>query len=145
LAGVDQQKFQREAATIAALRHSHIVRLLDFAFQSGTGTPFLVLDYAPNGSLRTRHADGEQLPLATVVQYVMQIADALQYAREKHHIIHCDIKPDNVLIDQQGQLLLSDFGIAVIALSSQDCHRWKEMVDCQKQEVSDILIERNFM
>ena len=115
LAGVDQQEFQREAATIAALRHPHIVRLLDFAFQPGTGTPFLVLDYAPNGSLRTRHADGEQLPLATVVQYVTQIADALQYAHDKHHIIHCDIKPDNILIDQQGELLLSDFGIAVMS------------------------------
>ncbi|HEY4036110.1 MAG TPA: protein kinase, partial [Ktedonobacteraceae bacterium] len=115
LAGIDQQKFQREAETIAALRHPHIVRLLDFAFQSGTGIPFLVLDYALNGSLRTRHADGERLPLATVVQYVMQIADALQYAHDKHHIIHCDIKPDNVLIDQQGELLLSDFGIAVMS------------------------------
>jgi len=115
LAGVDQQQFQREAETIAGLRHPHIVRLLDFDIQSGTGTPFLVLDYAPNGSLRIRHADGEQLPLATVIQYVMQIADALQYAHDKHHIIHCDIKPDNVLIDQQGELSLSDFGIAVMS------------------------------
>jgi Tol biopolymer transport system component len=45
----------------------------------------------------------------------MQIADALQYAHDKHHIIHCDIKPDNVLIDQQGKLLLSDFGISVMS------------------------------
>ena len=73
------------------------------------------MDYAPNGSLGTRHADGEQLPLATVIQYITQIADALQYAHDKHHVIHCDIKPDNVLIDQQGELLLSDFGIAVMS------------------------------
>ena len=115
LAGVDPQKFQQEAETIAALKHPHIVRLLDFDIQPGTGTPFLVMDYAPNGSLGTRHAADEQLPLATVIQYVTQIANALQYAHDKHHIIHCDIKPDNVLIDQQGELLLSDFGIAVMS------------------------------
>ena len=115
LAGVDQQKFQLEAETIAGLRHPHIVRLLDFDIQPGTDTPFLVLDYAPNGSLRTRHTDGEQLPLKTVIEYVTQIADALQYAHDKHHIIHCDIKPDNVLIDQQGKLLLSDFGLSVMS------------------------------
>src|SRR6266704_1069271 len=113
LTQVNTHQFRQEAETIAALKHPHIVRLLDFALEQGT--PFLVLDYAPNGSLRTRHALGEQLPLATVMEYVTQIADALQYAHDTHHIIHRDIKPDNVLIDQHGTLLLSDFGIAVIS------------------------------
>jgi serine/threonine protein kinase len=112
LAQVNTQQFRQEAETIAALKHPHIVRLLDFDIQQGT--PFLVLDYAPNGSLATRHPAGEQLPLSTVVQYVTQIADALQYAHDGN-IIHRDIKPDNVLIDQRGTLLLSDFGIAVIS------------------------------
>ncbi len=112
LTEVDQQKFQREAETIAALKHPQIVRLFDCDIERGT--PFLVMDYAPNGSLRTRHADGEQLPLETVVQYVTQIADALQYAHDEYHIVHCDIKPDNVLVGQRGELLLSDFGIAVM-------------------------------
>ena len=115
LSGIDQQKFQQEAETIVLLRHPHIVRLLDFDIQPATGIPFLVLDYAPNGSLRTLHADGEQLPLANVIQYVTQIAAALQYAHDKHNLIHCDIKPDNVLVGQQGELLLSDFGIAVMS------------------------------
>jgi serine/threonine protein kinase len=114
LTQVNTQQFRQEAETIAALKHPHIVRLLDFDIEQKTGISFLVLDYAPNGSLRTRHADGEKLSLETVMQYVTQIADALQYAHDKN-IIHRDIKPDNVLIDQHGTLLLSDFGIAVIS------------------------------
>lgn len=112
LTGVNTLKFHQEAETIASLKHPHIVRLFDFVIQQGT--PFLVMDYAPNGSLCTRHATGEKVPLATVVQYVTQIADALQYAHDKH-IIHRDIKPDNVLLGSRGELLLGDFGIAVIS------------------------------
>jgi serine/threonine protein kinase len=110
--GVDTDKFRQEAETIASLKHPHIVGLFDFVIQQGT--PFLVMDYAPNGSLRKRHATGEKVPLATVVQHVIQIADALQYAHDKH-IIHRDIKPDNVLLGSRGDLLLSDFGLAVIS------------------------------
>src|SRR5712672_2482411 len=112
LTQVDAEKFQQEAKTSASLRHPHIVRLFDFDIQQGT--PFLVMDYAPNGSLYKRHAAGEQVPLAVVMLYVKQIVDALQYAHDKH-IIHRDIKPDNVLIGPHGELLLSDFGIAVIS------------------------------
>ena len=115
LTQVKIQQFRQEAETIAALKHPHIVRLLDFDIEQATGTPFLVLDYAPNGSLRTCHVNGEQLPLETIMQYVTHIADALQYAHDKQNIIHRDIKLDNVLIDQHGTLLLSDFGIAVIS------------------------------
>ena len=106
LTQVDTQKFQQEAETIASLRHPHIVRLLDFHIQQGT--PFLVMDHAPNGSLHKRHSSGEQLPFDVVVLYVKQIANALQYAHDKN-IIHRDIKPDNVLIGPHEELLLSDF------------------------------------
>src|SRR5437660_87746 len=84
LTEVNTQKFQQEAETIASLKHPHIVRLFDFVIEQGI--PFLVMDYAPNGSLRTRHATGEKIPLATVVQYITQITDALQYAHDKHII-----------------------------------------------------------
>jgi len=72
------------------------------------------MDYALGGSLRTRHPEGTQVPLTTVVQYVQEIAKALEYAHSKH-VIHRDIKPDNVLIGGQGELRLSDFGIAVLS------------------------------
>src|SRR6202022_2809590 len=109
---VDTRKFQEEAETTEQLVHPHIVRLLDFDLQEGT--PFLVLDFAPGGSLRTRHLKGSVVPLATVGEYLKELAPALQYAHDKH-ILHRDIKPDNMLIGRQGELLLSDFGMAVFS------------------------------
>jgi WD40 repeat protein len=109
---VDIRKFQEEAETTERLVHPHIVRLLDFDIEQGT--PFLVLDFAPGGSLRARHPKGSVVPLATVGKYLKELAPALQHAHDKH-ILHRDIKPDNILIGRQGELLLSDFGIAVLS------------------------------
>ena len=111
LLDVDARKFQKEAETTEQLVHPHIVRLLDFDLEQGT--PFLVLDFAPGGSLQARHPKGSVVPLATVGTYLNELAPALQYAHDKH-ILHRDIKPDNMLIGRQGELLLSDFGIAVL-------------------------------
>ena len=111
LIDIDARKFQEEAETTEQLVHPHIVRLLDFDIEQGT--PFLVLEYAPSGSLRTRHPKGSSVPLARVGEYLKEIAPALQYAHDQH-ILHRDIKPDNMLIGRQGELLLSDFGIAVL-------------------------------
>jgi len=111
----DTQAFVREAETIAALIHPHIVRVLDFDIQERC--PFLVMDYAPHGSLRQRHTRGEQVPLPIVVSYAQQIAQGLAYAHEKK-IVHRDIKPDNMLIDGQNKIIVSDFGIATIVANT---------------------------
>lgn len=111
----DIDKFQREAETIANLVHPHIVRVFDFDVSDGF--PFLVMDYCPDGTLRKRHPKGERVPLPTVVSYVQQVAEALQYAHDQK-IIHRDIKPENMLIGQRNALQLSDFGIAATAHSS---------------------------
>jgi len=103
--------FRREAQIIAHLRHPHIVRVLDFGVESNL--PFLVMDYVPNGTLRQRYPQGTILPLFAVVSYVNQIAQALQYAHDRK-IIHRDVKPENMLLDNNDQVLLSDFGIAAI-------------------------------
>ncbi len=108
--------FEKEARTIAHLRHPHIVRVLDFDVEEET--PFLVMDYAPNGTLRRRHPRGSVLPLATIVSYVRQVADALQYAHDQR-LVHRDVKPENMLIGERDEILLSDFGIAVVAQSSR--------------------------
>jgi outer membrane protein assembly factor BamB/serine/threonine protein kinase len=112
LRDVNVQEFQQEAETTERLVHPNIVRLLDFDIQEGT--PFLVLDYAPGGSLRARHPKGSQVPLATVRGYLREIVPALQHAHDQN-ILHRDIKPDNILIGRQGELLLSDFGIALLS------------------------------
>ncbi len=108
--GIDD--FQREAQIIAVLDHPNIVRIFDFDVQYGV--PFLVMDYLPNGTLRQRYERGQRLPLATVVSYVKQVADALQYAHDRR-LIHRDIKPENMLVGRHHEVVLSDFGIAAIA------------------------------
>jgi serine/threonine protein kinase len=112
----EADNFLAEARTIASLEHPHIIRILDFDVQEGQ--PFLVMGYAPNGSLRSCYPKGQRLPLPTVVAYVQQIAAALQYAHD-HRVIHRDIKPENMLVGRDGEIYLSDFGIALIDQSSR--------------------------
>src|SRR5579863_7485606 len=105
-----QEGFLREAEIVARFRHQHIVRLLDFGINTeDNNTPYLIMEYAPNGTLRDRHPKGSIVPLSTVAEYVKQIAKALQYAHDEH-LIHRDLKPENVLVGNNGEILLSDFG-----------------------------------
>src|SRR5229473_916866 len=108
--------FLKEAQTIAHLEHPHIVRVLDFDVTGGV--PFLVMSYAPEGSLRQRHPKGTRLLPESILPYVKQIADALQYAHEEK-LIHRDVKPENMLVGRRNEVLLSDFGLALIMQSSR--------------------------
>jgi serine/threonine protein kinase len=112
----DIEGFLREAQMVARLKHPHIVRVFDFDVEEHT--PFLVMDYLPSGNVRRSHPKGITLPLETIVSYVIQIASALQYAHDQK-LIHRDIKPENMLLDQDNRIVLSDFGIALIAQSSR--------------------------
>lgn len=105
----DFKDFINEVRTIL-LRHPHIVPLLDFGI-SRHDLPFLVMEYAPEGTLRDRHPKGERIPLPTIVSYTNQLASALQYAHDQR-VIHRDIKPENILVRADGTLMVSDFGIA---------------------------------
>src|SRR5499427_6393252 len=115
LRGQEIEHFQQEAETIATLAHPSIVRVFDFDVQDGI--PFWVMDYAPNGSLRQRYPKGKLVPLPAIVSCVKQVAAALQYAHDKK-FIHRDVKPENMLIGQIQEVLLSDFGIATIVHST---------------------------
>src|ERR1039457_4835593 len=81
----DAENFQREALTIARLLHPNIIRVFDYDIVGGT--PFLIMDYAPNGTLRNAHPKGTRVLLATIVSYVRQVAAALQYAHSER-VIH---------------------------------------------------------
>ena len=106
------QDFYDEAHTIAHLKHNNIVRVLDFGLEDDV--PFLVMDYAQEGSLRQRHPVGSVLALNTILSYVQQVAAALHYAHSQN-VVHCDVKPENLLIGDQQTILLSDFGLATVA------------------------------
>ncbi|HEY4032635.1 MAG TPA: protein kinase [Ktedonobacteraceae bacterium] len=112
----DVDTFRTEARTIAHLIHPHIVRVLEFGVEGRI--PFLVMDYAPNGTLRKLHPKGTLLALATIIPYVKQVAEALQYAHDEK-LIHRDIKPENMLVGRRNEIFLSDFGIALVAQSSR--------------------------
>src|SRR5436309_954484 len=119
LASHDAEGFLTEARSLAHLRHPHIIQVLDFGVE-GT-TPFLVMDYATGGTLRQHHTKGTLIPLDTIITYIMQVADALQYAHQEK-LIHHDIKPENMLLGRNNEVLLSDFGIAIMIQSSRSQH-----------------------
>ncbi len=112
LDALDVSAFFSEACLAARLFHSHIIRVLDFDLEGEV--PFLVIDYAPNGSVGYRYPAGSQPPIPVILEYVEQIADALHYIHSQN-LIHRDIKPENLLLDRKDQVLLSDFGIAIAA------------------------------
>ncbi len=126
----EAQSFLDEARTLAGLKHRNIVRVLDYFVERVTGTPVLVMEHAPGGTILKRHPRNSILSLAMTVDYVKQVAAALQYAHALS-IIHRDVKPENILLGSDSTLLLSDFGLALFSptpeqLSSQDaagtCH-----------------------
>ncbi len=111
LVAEEMEAFQNEARTIAGLRHPNILRVLEFGLEDTI--PFLVMEYAPNGSLRQRHPRGILLSPHVVLPYVKQTASALQYVHNQK-LIHRDIKPENLVLGPTGEVLLSDFGTALV-------------------------------
>jgi len=119
LASEASESFLAEARHLSHLVHPHIIRVLDFGVEDST--PFLVMDYAPHGNLRQRHPRGSPVPLTTIVPYVSQVAAALQHAHDQK-LIHRDVKPENMLLGANLEVLLSDFGIALLTHSSGSLH-----------------------
>jgi tRNA A-37 threonylcarbamoyl transferase component Bud32 len=103
------QRFLREAQAASQLDHPNILPIYSYGEQDGI--PYIVMPYMSGGTLSeyvTRHGS---LSLQDVQWYLEQIASALDYAHS-HGCIHCDVKPANILIDGEGHVMLSDFGIA---------------------------------
>ncbi|TME03099.1 MAG: hypothetical protein E6I80_19635 [Chloroflexi bacterium] len=108
--------FLTEARHVSHLVHPHIIRVFDFGLESEV--PFLVMDYAPQGNLRQKHPSGMAVPLPTIVAYITALASALQYTHDQH-LIHRDLKPENVLLGPEHEVLLSDFGLALLTADRQ--------------------------
>src|SRR6266705_701062 len=103
--------FLSEARHVSHLVHPHIIRVFDFGLESEV--PFLVMDFALNGNLRQKHPPGSAVPLPAIVTYIIALASALQYTHDQH-LIHRDLKPENVLLGPKHEVLLSDFGLALL-------------------------------
>ncbi len=111
--------FLTEARLASHLVHPHIIRVFDFGLEANV--PFLVMDYAPFGNLRRLHPWGTIVPLPTVVSYVKALASGLQYAHDQH-LIHRDLKQENVLLGPNHEVLLSDFGLALLTTETAPAH-----------------------
>ena len=116
--GEDQSfltRFQREARLIAKLEHPNIVPVYDYAEHEGR--PYLVMKFIEGDTLKARLSEGP-LSSSEIEKIVESVGSALGYAH-KQGILHRDIKPSNVLVANDGQLYLADFGLARIAQSGE--------------------------
>jgi serine/threonine protein kinase len=108
------ERFKREARVIAKLDNPHIVPVYDF--DEHNGQPYIVLKYIDGQTLKDRMVSSP-LSDADVLKILIAVADGLQYAHERG-VLHRDIKPSNVLIGRDGQVYLTDFGLARITEGS---------------------------
>jgi serine/threonine protein kinase len=110
----EEDRFFREAEILASLSHPHILLIYDFGIDEDESLPYLVMEYAPNGSLRDLLNSDPQhlLPMVQSLSIITQIGEALFYAHQKH-IVHRDVKPENILFNTKGEVLLTDFSIAI--------------------------------
>jgi serine/threonine protein kinase len=104
-----QQRFLSEAKIVAHLDHPHIVPILGFTISKGRA--YLIMRYASGGSLRTQYPRGHRLSPDRILQYLYPLSDALIYIHDRN-LVHQDIKPENILLDYNDNVFLSDFGIA---------------------------------
>jgi serine/threonine-protein kinase len=114
------RRFEAEATVVARLKHPNIVQVYDF--DNDGGTYYIVFEYVAGESLQDRlvrlEAARRVLAEQNSVTVAASIADALQYAHERE-VIHRDVKPANIMLDQSDQAILTDFGIAKIVGGTQ--------------------------
>jgi serine/threonine-protein kinase len=103
------ERFRREARAVAQLSHPHIVGVIDYG--EDDGRPYIVFEYVEGETLKERIRRTGRLPTTEAVAYAIEIARALGVAHARH-IVHRDVKPQNVLIDDEGSAKVTDFGIA---------------------------------
>ncbi len=119
-----KERFEREAKFIASFNHPNIVQLYDFNVSQREGFPlyYMVMSYIPGQTLAD-HLDkladkGERLPRERVLALVTNITEALSYAHARG-MVHRDVKPGNILLNENGDAILTDFGIARMIQSNR--------------------------
>src|SRR6266516_909131 len=112
LTGDDAGRFGTEMGMLAHLAHPSLLRVLEGGLEGDR--PFLVMDYAPGGNVRTRHPRGTILPAPVMFSYLKPIVATLLYLQERH-LIHGNIKPENMLLGYNDALVLSEMNLPVLA------------------------------
>ena len=107
------ERFRREARAVAQLNHPHIVGVIDAGEEGDPDhpTPYIVFEYVEGETLKQRIRRNQRLSIGESIAYAIEIARALGVAHERQ-IVHRDVKPQNVLIDEEGAAKVTDFGIA---------------------------------
>jgi eukaryotic-like serine/threonine-protein kinase len=112
-----RQRFQREARAAAGLsNHPHVVTIYDVGEHDGR--TFMVMELLRGGTVSERLKAGERIPPRTSLRWLREAAGALDAAHDAG-VVHRDVKPGNMLLDEQSRLALADFGIARLALEDQ--------------------------
>lgn len=112
----EQEMVKREASVLCSLDHQHIARVQDLDFEDGL--PHLVMEYVSGGSLGQK-VKSAPLEVSEAVTLMVKVCRAIQYAHDKQ-ILHRDLKPDNILVTQQGEPKVIDFGLAALRSAMQD-------------------------
>ena len=102
-------RFRREAQAAAKLSHPNIVNIYDVG--KDKDSYYIVMEYISGETLKDRIIREKVLPVETAVQIALEIAEALEHAHQ-NGLIHCDIKPHNILTTKAGRIKVTDFGIA---------------------------------
>jgi len=102
-------RFEREATLIGQFRHSNIVSVYDVGEHDGR--PFITMEYIPGDTLADEIRERDPLTLERRLRLIEALCDGLAYAHA-HDVIHRDVKPANLVIDNDGDLRILDFGIA---------------------------------
>ncbi len=112
-------RFEREAKVVATLRHPNIVQVYDFDVEGGVY--YMVMEYINGETLKSRmqnlESSGAWISLDDATRVILAVGSALKYAHERG-MVHRDVKPANVMITIDGQVILTDFGIAKIVSAS---------------------------
>jgi tRNA A-37 threonylcarbamoyl transferase component Bud32/protocatechuate 3,4-dioxygenase beta subunit len=114
------QRFRREAQAVASLDHPNILPIYEVS-ESEDGLPFFSMKFAEKGSLHENVADVRNEP-RKCVQLMTKVAQAVEYAHSRG-VLHRDIKPGNILLNERGEPLVSDFGLAKLLDGNNDLTR----------------------
>ena len=104
-------RFIREAKLACKIRHPNLIAVHDAGQNPQNGLYYIVMDYVPGGSVRDRLKKTRSMPPDQALRIITQVADALAAACA-HHMVHRDIKPDNIMFAADGSAKLADLGIA---------------------------------